>query len=93
VNSETDFEKRDYQDPYANVGDCLLMDYRLYHAGLANKSDKVRPILYITYFRPWFKDFVNYHKHPSLLIDEAEYEKVHPADKQLFSNATVRRKE
>jgi hypothetical protein len=92
VNSGTDFDKGDYQDPYASVGDCLMMDYRLYHSGLANRSDKARPILYITYFRPWFKDYVNYRKHPPLLFDEAEYEKTPPQYWLMLSNATIRRK-
>jgi hypothetical protein len=91
VNSGTEFDKRDYQDPYAGVGDCLLMDYRLYHSGLANRSDKVRPILYVTYFRPWFKDYVNYRNHHPLLVDEAEYEKAPPHYRPLFSNAIIRR--
>lgn len=90
VNSGMDFDKRDYQDPYASVGDCLLMDYRLYHAGLANRSENIRPILYITYFRPWFRDYVNYRKHPPLVLAESEYEKVPPHFKPLFSNAIIR---
>jgi hypothetical protein len=68
------------------------MDYRLYHSGLANRSDKVRPILYITYFRPWFKDYVNYRKVPSLLFDEAEYEKAPPQYRPTLSNAMTGRK-
>jgi Phytanoyl-CoA dioxygenase (PhyH)/SEC-C motif len=41
-------------------GDCMLMDYRTMHAGLANMSGRVRPILYLVYERPWFFDYGNH---------------------------------
>ncbi|HXC53745.1 MAG TPA: phytanoyl-CoA dioxygenase family protein [Rhizomicrobium sp.] len=41
-------------------GDCILMDYRTLHAGLANRSARVRPILYMVYARTWFFDEVNH---------------------------------
>lgn len=43
-----------------SVGDVLLMDYRLVHAGTANHSLAPRPILYVVYCRPWFRDHINY---------------------------------
>ena len=47
------------EDPVAQPGSCILMDYRLFHQGTANRSEQARPILYLTYHRPWFKDYVN----------------------------------
>jgi hypothetical protein len=41
-------------------GDCMLVDYRTMHAGLANTSDRARPILYLVYERPWFFDYGNH---------------------------------
>ena len=41
-------------------GDCLVMDYRTLHAGLPNRSNKVRPILYLVYTREWFFDDNNH---------------------------------
>jgi hypothetical protein len=41
-------------------GDCVLLDYRTYHAGLPNGSERVRPILYMAYTRTWFFDEVNH---------------------------------
>jgi uncharacterized protein YecA (UPF0149 family) len=38
----------------------MLVDYRTMHAGLANMSDRVRPILYLVYERPWFFDYGNH---------------------------------
>jgi len=43
-----------------SVGDVLLMDYRLVHAGAANRSNVPRPILYFVYARPWFRDNANF---------------------------------
>jgi ectoine hydroxylase-related dioxygenase (phytanoyl-CoA dioxygenase family) len=45
------------EDPVAPVGSCMIMDYRLLHRGTANRSRHVRPILYVAYHRPWFKDY------------------------------------
>ena len=42
------------------AGSALLFDYRLLHRGLANRTDKVRPILYLTFCRPCFRDVHNF---------------------------------
>ena len=68
-----------HQDPMVPLGSCLLNDYRCAHRGLGNRSDKVRPILTLTYNRPWFHDYKNYGKQPPLRISDASYEKL-PAD-------------
>lgn len=49
-------------------GDCLFMDYRLSHRGLANSSPKHRPVLSLVHHRPWFRDHVNFNKQPPLVI-------------------------
>jgi hypothetical protein len=41
-------------------GDCMLMDYRLMHAGLPNRSGRARPMVYMVYARPWFFDQHNH---------------------------------
>ena len=41
-------------------GDFILMDYRTLHAGLANRSARARPIVYLVYGRRWFADDVNH---------------------------------
>jgi hypothetical protein len=87
ANADIPLEKRPFEDPHARAGDCLLMDYRLRHAGLENRSTCVRPILYITYFRPWFRDYVNYRKHAALILGEGEYDKLPAELKPLFENA------
>ena len=58
-----------YQDPVIDVGSCFLMDFRLSHQGMANNSDKPRPITSVVYQRPWFRDYVNYGKQKPLDVE------------------------
>eukprot|EP00041_Stephanoeca_diplocostata_P000669 m.16014 g.16014 ORF g.16014 m.16014 type:complete len:785 (-) comp10880_c0_seq1:1812-4166(-) len=46
----------------ARAGECILFDFRLRHRGLGNKSRTPRPLLYITYCVPTFKDTMNFNK-------------------------------
>ena len=46
--------------PLPKLGDAYLMDYRVIHGGMANSSDQARPILYLVYSRPWFRDCLLY---------------------------------
>jgi|688.fasta_scaffold113197_2 tetratricopeptide (TPR) repeat protein len=71
--SSEDSASMPHQDPLGPVGSCLLMDYRLTHQGLANRSNQVRPVLSMVYNRPWFRDAVNYRKQPPLSITRDEF--------------------
>lgn len=72
-------------DPYTELGDCIFMDYRMLHRGLANNSDRIRPILYVTYYREWFRDYQNYSKHNPLSLTMEEYAKMPPEQRYLVS--------
>ncbi len=64
-----------------SVGSCYFWDYRTFHAGGSNHSDKMRSLLYMSYTRPWFKDFFN----PDFLeIDKEVYDALSSEDKKLF---------
>jgi hypothetical protein len=78
-------------DPYTELGDCIFMDYRTLHGGLANKSDGIRPILYVTYHRPWFRDYQNYSRQHSLILSDEEYAKILDPDRRLFDWAMKRK--
>jgi ectoine hydroxylase-related dioxygenase (phytanoyl-CoA dioxygenase family) len=60
----------------ADLGSCILFDYRILHGGVANRSDGVRPLLYNIYTRPWFKDPVNYEKQQPISITEEQFKKL-----------------
>ena len=38
----------------------MMMDYRLLHTGLPNRTAQPRPMLYLVYARPWFFDQHNH---------------------------------
>ena len=44
------------------AGQAVLADYRIKHRGLANHSTEERPLLYLTYGRPWWVDVHNFDK-------------------------------
>jgi len=68
-------------------GDCMLVDYRTMHAGLANMSERVRPILYLTYERPWFFDYGNHIRRIPLDMPIEQYNQVPPALRPLLTRA------
>jgi hypothetical protein len=54
-----------------DFGGCYLFDARLVHSGTANYSPAERPILYLIYCRPWWRDSTNfYHQKPLLISRE-----------------------
>ena len=56
----------DVHVPAVPLGSVLLVDYKTAHAGRANKSDGVRPIVCLAYARPWFRDVINHRTQPPL---------------------------
>ncbi|MCP4046983.1 MAG: phytanoyl-CoA dioxygenase family protein [Gammaproteobacteria bacterium] len=76
-----------YIDPVVDIGDCILMDYRLLHCGTANNSGNVRPLLYLTYRCPGFTDKVNFSKQAAVQISSAEYSRV-PSEYQFLFRET-----
>jgi ectoine hydroxylase-related dioxygenase (phytanoyl-CoA dioxygenase family) len=63
-------------DPGMSLGDCLLVDDRLLHRGTANRSEHLRPLLYLVYQHPWFRDSGNYAQPAPITISEREYARV-----------------
>ena len=59
-----------HQEPLVDPGSCYLMDCRLYHQGMANRSERIRPILSLVYQRPWYRDMVNFKQQKSLSISK-----------------------
>ena len=77
----------DYSDaslPMAKQGDAYLMDYRVIHGGMANRSDVARPILYIVYSRPWFRDGSNFKTQDAVSISKKQLKKVPQQYRSLF---------
>ena len=71
--------------PLARMGDVYLMDYRLIHGGLPNESEVERPILYLVYGRPWFRDGFNFCDQPPIDITSEQLAKMPAEHRYLFS--------
>jgi ectoine hydroxylase-related dioxygenase (phytanoyl-CoA dioxygenase family) len=81
-------EEPDYSaaaKPLPRQGDVYLMDYRVIHGGLANRSQIDRPILYVVYSRRWFRDGFNFSKQPSVSISAKQLKKVPKEYRGLFT--------
>jgi ectoine hydroxylase-related dioxygenase (phytanoyl-CoA dioxygenase family) len=63
---ETRASAHDGIEPIVREGSCVVWDYRLRHGGTANRSAVPRPLLYMTYCRPWFFDHKNYRRQAPL---------------------------
>jgi ectoine hydroxylase-related dioxygenase (phytanoyl-CoA dioxygenase family) len=76
-------------------GDCMLLDYRTLHAGLPNRSGRVRPIVYIVYARRWFFDHGNHVRRIPLDMPLEHYNEIPASVRPLliraFSYATLTR--
>ena len=73
--------------PLPKLGDVYLMDFRLIHAGTANQSDQARPILYLVYSRPWFREDLNFDEQPPIRISRKQYQRVPSEYRHLFASA------
>ncbi len=72
------------QVPIVPIGSCFLMDLRLSHAGLGNKTHRVRPILNMVYQQPWFADNKNFTKQAPIRIPRDEFRKIPGELRRLF---------
>ena len=62
---------RDVYAPELAPGDLLVYDQRTVHRGVANVSLNSRPILYLLFCRPWFREHINFGS-TSLFDDDDE---------------------
>lgn len=48
------------QTPELKRGSVLMFDYRVLHRGTANTSSEPRPVIVLTFAKPWFQDTLNF---------------------------------
>lgn len=72
------------QIPTVTLGSCYIMDYRLAHFGMANRSQKLRPVLSIVHQRQGFADQVNFNQITPVDIPEATRQGLAPEHLRLF---------
>jgi hypothetical protein len=73
-----------YIDPEVLPGSLVMWDYTVFHGGLENRSDKVRPILYLSYTKHWFKDH-NYSQHSPIKMNQHNYDLMPEELRRLFT--------
>jgi len=71
---------------FLDLGSCIMVDYKVWHQGLANNSeDTIRPLLTVVFQRSWFYDRVNYTKQPPIKISDSVYKEAPERLKELIS--------
>jgi hypothetical protein len=71
------------------LGDAVLIDYRVCHGGTANPGIIPRPILYIVYSRPWFRDADNFSEMPPLRVNTQHLANMPAQYRSLFATAAA----
>jgi hypothetical protein len=71
------------------LGDAALMDYRVCHGGTPNLGNEPRPILYIVYSRPWFRDAENFSEIPPLRVSPTHLANMPAQYRSLFASAAA----
>ena len=66
---------------HGDIGSCYFWDYRTFHAGASNHSEDLRPLLYFSYTRRWFRDALN---PDQLQISREERDKIPEEHRKLF---------
>lgn len=86
-----DLTEADMFAPVVPVGSLVVWDYRIYHCGLANLSDRVRPLLYVTACRPFWMDSANFKRgrDMKLLVDPDVLEGLDKKGRKRFARAQL----
>jgi hypothetical protein len=71
------------------LGDAGMIDYRVCHGGTANLGLIPRPILYIVYSRPWFRDAENFSETPPLRVNAQHLARMPAQYRSLFASAAA----
>ena len=53
-------ESRSAVGPDVPAGSAIIWDFRTLHRGTENLSERYRPLLYMTYSKPWWRDVDNF---------------------------------
>lgn len=83
--TETDYQwQGDPLEIYTRAGSALTFDYRLYHGGMPCKASHNRPLVFLSYSLPWFKDTLAFESHAAIGISPSELEQVPEEHRDIF---------
>lgn len=71
-------------EPEVKVGSVLITNSKVVHRGGANVSKRLRPLVYLTYHRKWFRDFWGYETRPPVNVSAWQLRLVPDEYKHLF---------
>jgi ectoine hydroxylase-related dioxygenase (phytanoyl-CoA dioxygenase family) len=79
-------------EPVVREGSCMLWDFRLMHSGTPNRGPVPRPLLYLTYCRPWFVEHLNFNakanpKQKPLLVHKEALSRLSAQHQRLLARA------
>lgn len=83
-NEPSEAESTEPFEPNVAVGSVLITNSKLLHRGGANLSRIIRPLVYITYHRSWFRDFWGYETRRPVRITRRELGRVPAEYRHLF---------
>lgn len=87
THREPSFEKAKEmpsESPDVPMGSVLMTDSRTLHGGSPNVSDRVRPIVYNSYHRRWYRDDGGYVQRPAVNVGVAEELKMPEEQRPFF---------
>ena len=71
--------------PVVPRGSVMLTDSRVVHRGAQNRSELVRPLVYMSFHRHWFRDYGGYEARPPIAISPLVFSKVSAEHRRLFA--------
>ena len=72
------------ESPDVPFGSVLMTDSRVVHCGSPNVSNRIRPLLYTSYHRSWFRDWGGYEHRPSVSIGRRARSRIPPEFAAMF---------
>lgn len=71
--------------PHVPRGSVMMTDSRVVHRGAANRSRTIRPLVYCSYHRHWFRDYGGYEHRPPIAMSPLDFSRVPPEHRHLFA--------
>lgn len=72
---------------YTKAGSAFVLDYRVYHGGMACNATHNRPLLFLSYSLPWFVDTLAFDSHAAVAISEKELDAIPEQHRDMFKFA------
>lgn len=101
VNGRTEFWRGSHRQgaaegaadfaPVVQPGSAILWDFRIHHRGLANHSDRPRPVLYAVFCRNWWAEPISLDspRYQKLLVADAVVAPMERRERKILRRATI----